>query len=233
MLAQWDTAFPFTVSTSNFTPCLNFISVSKTLLITAKMIATVSSINVLSLIAVLNLYCTFHFRASDNTVTWSVTSFKFKINVSQYFNEAIDLLSTVINKIYVDCDNTNHCIQQIQSDLIIFEFKIDLEFQYVHKWFKKVNECLDNVDKHLNKVNRHLKDLNEHLINMNCHLINMNCHLKIMKNNINKQFKYNLAFQRNQLIHMLKTQIEWIAELKVNEMSMKRNEIINAFFMTV
>ena len=61
----------------------------------------------------------------------------------------------------------------------------------------------------------------------------MNCHLKIMKNNIDKQFKHNLTFQRNQLIYILKAQIEWIAELKVNKMSMKRNEMTNVFFTTV
>ena len=128
VLAQWGTAFSFTALTSNFTSCLNFISASKTLLITAKMTATVSLTDMSSLTAVLNLYCTFHFRAPNNIMTQSVTFLKSKIDVSWYFDKAIGLLSTAINKVYVDCDSTDHHIQQIQSDLIIFEFKIDLEF---------------------------------------------------------------------------------------------------------
>lgn len=143
---------------------------------------------------------------------------KFKVNVTQYFNKAIGLLSTVIKDTYVNCDSTDHCINHIQSNLIVFQFKVDHEFQYVHKQFnqvnrhfKKVNEhlnkvdkCLDKVDKHLNKVNRHLNKVDRHLNKVDKCLKQIDkcfnkvkCHLKVMKNNMNKQFEHNLAFQRN------------------------------------
>jgi len=58
---------------------------------------------------------------------------KSEVNVTQYHDEAIDLLSTVINDTYVNYDSTDHCINHIQGNLIVFQFKVDLEFQYVYK----------------------------------------------------------------------------------------------------
>jgi len=60
---------------------------------------------------------------------------KSEVDVTQYHDKAIGLLSTVINNTYVDCDSTDHCINYIQGNLIVFQFKVDLEFQYVHKQF--------------------------------------------------------------------------------------------------
>ena len=197
------------------------------------MAATASSTDVSSLTAVLNLYRTFRSRAPDDAVARPVTSPKSEVDVPRYFDEAIGLLSTATNKAYVDRDSTDHRIQQIQGDLVAFESKVDLEFQYVHKRFGKVDGRLDNVDGRLDKVNRHLKDLDGRLTNVDCHLTNVDCHLKTMKDNIDKQFEHNLAFQRNRLVRVLEAQIERIAEPKVDEMGVKRNEVADAFPTTV
>jgi len=192
--------------------------VSKTLLITVKMTAITSLKNMSSLTVVLKLYHTICFKAPVNTVAQSVTFSKSEVDVAQYFDKAIDLLSTVIKDTYVDCDSTDHHINHIQGNLNVFQFKVNHEFQYVHKQFdqvnkhfKKVDECLDKVDKHLNKVdehlnkvneclnkvNRHLNKVNRHLKQIDEHLNKVKCHLEVMKNNMNKQFRHNLAFQRN------------------------------------
>lgn len=89
--------------------------------------------------------------------------------MSQYFDEAIDVLSQATNDAYVDLDG--------------FQSRVNLKFQYVYKHFNKVDGRLDKVDKCLEPIDGHLN--------------NMECHLKAMKDNMGKQFGQNLAFQRN------------------------------------
>lgn len=172
---------------------------------TAKMATTASSTDVSSLTAVLNLYRTIRSRAPDDAGVRPVASPKSQADVPRYFDEAIGLLGRATNDAYVDHDH-------IQVDLDAFQFKVDREFQYVHKWFEKVDGRLDQVDGRLT---------------------NMECHHKAMKDNIDKQFGQNLAFQRNRLVRVLEAQIERIAEPKVDEMGAWRDEVADAFPTTV
>jgi hypothetical protein len=190
------------------------------------MAATASSTDVSSLTAVLNLYRTIRSRAPDDAGARPVTSPKSKVDVPRYFDEAIGLLSTATNKAYVDRDSTDHRINQIQGHLVAFESKVDLEFQYVHKRFGKVDGCLDKVDGRLDKADRRLQQVVDASTKLECHL-------EAMKDNIDEQFGQNLAFQRNRLVHVLEAQIERIAEPKVDEMGVRRNEVADAFPTTV
>lgn len=105
-----------------------------------------------------------------------VISFKSEINVPQYFDKAINLLSQATNDVYINLNN--------------FQFKVNYKFQYIYKHFNKVDKYLNKIDKYLNKINKHLKQIDKHLNNIKCYL-------KIIKNNMSKQFKQNLTFQRN------------------------------------
>jgi len=164
------------------------------------MAATASSTDVSSFTAVLNLYRTIRSRAPDDAGARPVTSPKSEVDMPRYFDQAIGLLSTATNKAYVDRDSTDHRINQIQGHLVAFESKVDLEFQYVHKRFGKVDGRLDKVDGRLDKVDGRLDKVDRRLEQIVDASTKLECDLEAMKDNIDKQFEHNLAFQRNRLV---------------------------------
>ena len=212
-------------------------------LLQAKMAATASSTDVSSLTAVLNLYHTIRSRAPVNSVARPVTSPKSDVDVPRYFDEAIELLSTATNDAYVDRDSTDRRINNIRHDLVAFQSKVDRkvdrefdqEFQYIHKRFDQVNGRFEKVDRRLDKIDERLDKVDRRLDQIDGRLDKVECHLEAMatKDDMNKQFSHNLAFQRNRLVRVLEAEIERIAEPKEGEMDGWRNEVADAFPTTV